>query len=146
MRERSGVSLAVVAVTVVAGCAHRESLPSAREPSPELLAAPRVLGARSEVQSGYATWYGGRFAGHPTASGEVFDPRQMTAAHRSLPFNTWVEVRCVDTGLRVRVRVTDRGPFGHADRIIDLSRAAAEKLGIRARGVAPVELRVVDGP
>ena len=64
----------------------------------------------------------------------------------TLPFNTWVEVRCVDTGLRVRVRVTDRGPFGHADRIINLSRAAAEKLGIRARGVAPVELRVVDGP
>jgi rare lipoprotein A len=136
----------VIAALTAAGCAHREESPPPREAPREFVAAPHSPEPRSEVQAGYATWYGARLAGHRTASGEVFDPRQMTAAHRSLPFGTWVEVRCVDTGLRVRVRITDRGPFGHEERIIDLSRAAADLLGIRHRGVAAVELRVVAGP
>jgi rare lipoprotein A len=102
--------------------------------------------ARDEVQVGYATWYGAAFAGRKTASGERFDPHQLTAAHRTLPFGTWVEVRRVDTGDAVRVRITDRGPFGHEDRIIDLSRAAAERIGLLKAGVARVELRVVEGP
>lgn len=97
-------------------------------------------------QVGKATWYGGAFAGRKTASGERFDPRQYTAAHRKLPFGTWVEVRRVDTGRVVRVRINDRGPWGHADRIIDLSRKAAEDLDIVRAGVARVELRVVSGP
>jgi rare lipoprotein A len=101
---------------------------------------------RNEVQVGFATWYGSALAGHRTANGERFDPSQMTAAHRTLPFDTWVEVRRVDTGDTVRVRITDRGPFGHEDRIVDLSRAAAQKLGILKRGLTRVELRVVQGP
>ena len=145
MQGRSLVVAGLVAV-VASGCAHRDETPPAREPPAEFLSAPREPEPRSEVQAGYATWYGGRLAGHHTANGELFDPRQMTAAHRSLPFGTWVEVTCVDTGMRVRVRITDRGPFGHEDRIIDLSRAAADHLGIRYRGVAPVEVRVVQGP
>jgi rare lipoprotein A len=103
-------------------------------------------GRRPGVQVGQATWYGARLAGHRTASGERFDPGRMTAAHRTLPFGTWVEVRRVDTGQSVRVRVTDRGPFGHEDRIIDLSRAAAQRLGMLRAGVAEVEVRVVEGP
>jgi rare lipoprotein A len=95
---------------------------------------------------GYATWYGAALAGHRTANGERFDPNQMTAAHRTLPFDTWVEVRRVDTGDTVRVRITDRGPFGHEDRVIDLSRAAAQKLGIIKHGLTRVQLRVVQGP
>jgi len=120
------------------------------------MAAPRAPAAalsgsyepapRDEVQVGFATWYGAALAGHRTASGERFDPSQMTAAHRTLPLGTWVEVRRVDTGDRVRVRINDRGPFGHADRIIDLSRAAAKKLGILKLGMARVEVRVVRGP
>lgn len=120
------------------------------------MASPRApaaaLGAtyepapRDEVQVGYATWYGAALAGHRTASGERFDPREMTAAHRTLPLGTWVEVRRVDTGGSVRVRINDRGPFGHADRVIDLSRAAAKKLGIVKLGTARVEVRVVQGP
>ncbi len=101
---------------------------------------------RDEVQVGYATWYGAELAGHRTASGERFDPSQMTAAHRKLPFGTWVEVRCPATGESVRVRITDRGPFGHPERIIDLSRAAAAKLGTLKLGPARVEVRVVQGP
>lgn len=97
-------------------------------------------------QVGNATWYGAAFAGRKTASGERFDPKQYTAAHRKLPFGTWVEVRRVDTGRVVRVRINDRGPWGHDDRIIDLSRRAAEDLDIVRAGVARVELRVVSGP
>jgi rare lipoprotein A len=129
----------------LAGCAHTEALP-APEPPRETIVNTREPPARAEVQVGYATWYGGRLSGRRTASGERFDPRQMTAAHRTLPFGTWVDVRWTETGQSVRVRITDRGPFGHEDRIIDLSRAAAQALGILKRGTVQVELRVVDGP
>jgi rare lipoprotein A len=95
---------------------------------------------------GYATWYGARFAGRKTADGERFDPNKMTAAHRTLPFGTWVEVARVDTGESVRVRITDRGPWGHKDRIIDLSRAAAQVIRIEKNGPTMVRLRVVAGP
>jgi rare lipoprotein A len=95
---------------------------------------------------GIATWYGREFAGKRTASGERFDPDAMTAAHRKLPFGTWVEVRRPDTGRSVRVRVNDRGPWGDARRVIDLSRAAAKDLGMLGDGKVRVELRVVHGP
>ncbi len=97
-------------------------------------------------QEGLATWYGGAFAGKKTANGERFDPTKYTAAHRKLPFGTWVEVRRADTGRVVRVRINDRGPFGDERRIIDLSRKAAEDLDIIREGVSRVELRVVSGP
>lgn len=97
-------------------------------------------------QVGMATWYGDAFAGKKTSNGERFDPNQLTAAHRKLPFGTWVEVRRVDTGGTVRVRINDRGPWGHDDRIIDLSRKAAEKIDLVNAGVVKVQLRVVDGP
>jgi rare lipoprotein A len=71
----------------------------------------------------------------------------MTAAHRTLKLGTWVEVRRVDTGTTVRVRINDRGPFGKEQtRIIDLSRAAADRLGMIRDGVVRVEVRIVDGP
>ena len=105
-------------------------------------AAPNV----SADQSGLATWYGGSFAGKKTANGERFDPTKYTAAHRKLPFGTWVEVRRADTGRTVRVRINDPGPWGNDRRIIDLSRKAAEDLDVVREGVAKVELRVVSGP
>jgi rare lipoprotein A len=101
---------------------------------------------RAPDQVGLATWYGSSFAGKKTASGERFDPSAMTAAHRKLPFGTWVEVRRVDTGAVVRVRITDRGPWGDNRRIIDLSHEAAERLGFIPMGSVKVELRVVSGP
>jgi rare lipoprotein A len=97
-------------------------------------------------QVGLASWYGGALAGHKTASGERFDPERYTAAHRTLPLGTWVEVRRVDTGRAVRVRISDRGPNGDARRVIDVSRRAAEDLGLVREGLARVELRVVSGP
>jgi rare lipoprotein A len=115
-------------------------------PTRETPASSPSPAPREDLQVGYATWYGARFAGRRTANGERFDPNAMTAAHRTLPFGTWVEVRRVDTGESVRVRITDRGPWGHEDRIIDLSRAAARALRIVHEGLTKVSLRVVTGP
>jgi rare lipoprotein A len=134
-----------------AGCVRTTAQPrEPRSPATDFESTPGAPPARAdgrvETQEGYATWYGGALAGHLTANGERFDPSQMTAAHRTLPFGTWVEVTRLDTGQTVRVRINDRGPFGHEDRIIDLSRGAAEVIGLVKKGVGKVLLRVVDGP
>jgi rare lipoprotein A len=92
---------------------------------------------------GYASWYGPE-SGKQTANGERFRPDGVTAAHTTLPLPTYVEVTALDTGRRIVVRVNDRGPFSGGSRIIDLSRGAAEKLGIRTQGIAPVRVRVVE--
>jgi rare lipoprotein A len=150
MANRGGCHgvLAVLALCSTA-CVHRPELGTEPRSPPSAFEgtfAPAQPAPRDEVQEGYATWYGAAFAGRKTASGERFDPSQMTAAHRQLAFGTWVEVTRVDTGQSVRVRITDRGPFGNEDRIIDLSRGAAEKIDLVKKGVAKVELRIVDGP
>jgi rare lipoprotein A len=111
-----------------------------------LVACAGPSSVRMGEQTGLATWYGAALAGHKTASGERFDPAGMTAAHRTLPLGTWVEVTRPDTGRRVRVRINDRGPFGDSRRVIDLSRAAADALEMTRLGVVPVEIRVVEGP
>jgi rare lipoprotein A len=115
----------------------------ARSPSSFDDGRPR---SAAPYQVGLATWYGKQFQGKPTSNGERFDARGMTAAHRKLPFGTWVEVRRPETGRSVRVRINDRGPWGDDRRIIDLSQAAAEELGIVGAGVAGVELYVVQRP
>jgi rare lipoprotein A len=100
-------------------------------------------GARPEVESntvevkGYASFYAKRFAGRKTANGEKYDPTKMTAAHRTLPFGTTVEVTNLNNGKTVEVRINDRGPFKKG-RIIDLSSAAAQRLEITDKGVAQV--------
>jgi rare lipoprotein A len=96
------------------------------------------------VLHGEAAWYGSALAGRRTASGEIFDPRRFTAAHRTLAFGTVVRVVRTDAPAVVYVRITDRGPYGDERRIIDLSRAAAEHLGILRRGVATVRVEVLE--
>ncbi len=93
-------------------------------------------------QEGIASWYGADFAGRPTASGERFNPRDMTAAHPSLPFGTFVRVTNTHNGRQVIVRVNDRGPFVAA-RIIDLSEQAAKQLDMILTGTAPVIVEAV---
>lgn len=88
---------------------------------------------------GLASWYGQRFHGRRTASGERYDRNAFTAAHRTLPFGTRVRVRAVATGREVVVRINDRGPFKRS-RVIDLSQTAFKALGLQGRGVAQVEL------
>ena len=92
---------------------------------------------------GYASWYGSE-SGNRTANGERFRPGGITAAHTTLPLPSYVEVTALDTGRRIVVRINDRGPFAQGQRIIDLSRGAAEQLGIRAQGHAPVRVRRVE--
>lgn len=94
------------------------------------------------IGDGRASWYGAQFAGRPTASGEKFNPKELTAAHRTLPFGSRVRVTHAGTGKSVVVRINDRGPF-HGDRVIDLSQAAAEEIGIRAAGSGRVELALL---
>ena len=91
---------------------------------------------------GYASWYGNE-SGNRTANGEQFRPGWITAAHTTLPLPTYVEVTALDSGRRIVVRVNDRGPFAPG-RIIDLSLGAAEQLGIKAQGHAPVRVRRVE--
>jgi rare lipoprotein A len=109
-----------------------------------------VLGKRYTVMSteegyferGVASWYGEKFHGHKTSNGEIFDMYKVSAAHKSLPIPSFLRVTNLDNNRSIIVRVNDRGPF-HGDRIIDLSYAAAVKLGYADRGTARVELEAV---
>ncbi len=96
------------------------------------------------VQRGVASWYGTKFHGRPTSSGEVYNMHAMTAAHKTLPIPVYVHVKNLDNGRSLVVRVNDRGPFV-SGRIIDLSYAAAKKLGVDGPGTANVEISTV-GP
>jgi rare lipoprotein A len=95
------------------------------------------------AEEGLASWYGGKFHGRMTSSGEVFDSNTLTAAHRTLPFGTIVKVTNLDNGKSVQVKINDRGPFVEG-RIIDLSRAAAVALGMIDSGIAHVSLQIME--
>ena len=107
------------------------------EPRPALLGGE----AAREFERGGASWYGTGFHGRRTASGERFDMHALTAAHRTLPFGTLVRVHSLVNGRDVDVRITDRGPFSRS-RVIDVSRAAAEELGMLGAGFKEVVLLV----
>ncbi|MBI5277514.1 MAG: septal ring lytic transglycosylase RlpA family protein [Burkholderiales bacterium] len=138
MARRLAVLLLALAATVAA--AEEED----QDRSPEPLAAPAAVAQDlREVGRGLASWYGQRFHGRRTASGERFDMHELTAAHRTLPFGTVVRVQSLVNGRTVDVRINDRGPFLRK-RVIDLSRAAAEALGLleAGTGTKPVVLKV----
>ena len=99
--------------------------------------------SRGFRQRGLASWYGNKFHGRHTSNGEVYSMYEMTAAHKTLPIPCYVKVTNLENGRSVVVRVNDRGPF-HGDRIIDLSYAAAKKLGYSDQGTAKVEVSVID--
>lgn len=101
------------------------------------VAAFLSLSSAAYAQCGGASWYGPGFHGKTAASGQTFDQNAMTAAHRTLPFGTKVEVTDQRTGKSVEVTINDRGPF-HGKRIIDLSKGAAAALGFQNRGVTSV--------
>jgi rare lipoprotein A len=98
-----------------------------------------------DVLRGEASYYANSLAGHRTANGERYNPRDFTAASRTLPFGTRLRVTRIDTGQSVEVRVNDRGPFGQRRRILDLSRAAADKLDMRGEGHVEIEAVVIEG-
>jgi len=134
---RAFLIAACLALLLLSGCGgtgERSSTPRGRQP----LAPGTVL-------RGEASWYGPGFAGRPTANGETFDPRAMTAAHQTLPFHTWVRVTNAETNEWVVVRINDHFP-GTRGRVIDMSQASFERIAPLDRGVIPVEVEVLSGP
>jgi rare lipoprotein A len=131
----AGSALIVACAAMAASCSH----PRARAVTP---APPAQVGT---TETGVASWYGIPYHGRQTASGEIYNMYQLTAAHRNLPFQTWVEVENLTNGKRVDVRINDRGPFVH-NRIIDLSQTAADKIDMLRPGTARVRLTVIARP
>jgi len=123
---RSKVASIIAIVVLAYGCASTATAP----------AKP------AEMLQGVASWYGEEFAGRTTANGEIFDPTLLTAAHRTLPFGTVLDITNPKTSQTVRVRINDRGPY-IGGRIIDLSYAAAQRIGLIEPGVGPVAIQVV---
>ncbi|GGF56018.1 septal ring lytic transglycosylase RlpA family protein [Alteromonas lipolytica] len=101
-----------------------------------------LLSGKGYTAEGFASWYGQKFHGHITSNGEVYDMFGMTAAHKTLPLPSYVKVTNLDNKRAAIVRVNDRGPF-HSERIIDLSYAAAKKLGFHQHGTTRVKLEVI---
>ncbi len=130
----------LLAAAALAGCGGRP----ASHPVAAAVKLQHPLAAKSAAyQVGLASFYSDKLAGRKTASGEPYNPRALTAAHRSLAIGTVVEV--VHGGARVQVRINDRGPFVKG-RVLDLSRRAAKELGIERAGVAEVAIYVVSVP
>lgn len=140
----------------LSGCGHRHISPppsTTKIPVRELPATQRPYevnghvyypfpSAEGFVEEGYASWYGKKFHGRPTASGEPYNMYAITAAHRTLPMNTYIRVFNLENGREVVVRISDRGPFAKK-RIIDLSYGAARKLGLIGPGTAKVRIEAL---
>jgi rare lipoprotein A len=131
---RAALPIALSALVMIAGCGPKKQK--------RQVAIPRPVGY---TETGIASWYGHPYHGRAAANGEVYDMEKMTAAHRTLPFDTWVRVRNLSNRKQVEVRITDRGPFIDG-RIIDLSRAAARDIDLLIPGVAKVRLEIIAAP
>jgi rare lipoprotein A len=128
--------VAVVAACVaLAGCAHKKKTGA-------MPAVPVKIG---HTETGIASWYGHPYDGRQSASGEIYNMDAMVAAHRTMPFGTWVRVNNLNNGKTVEVRIIDRGPFVRG-RIIDLSHAAAGAIDMIGPGTARVRLLVIKSP
>ncbi len=110
-----------------------------------IVAAPAPAVPLGYTEEGIASWYGIPYHGRPAADGEIYDMEKLVAAHRTLPFNTWLRVTNLDNGKSVVLRVIDRGPFVDG-RIIDLSKAAARQIDLLGPGLGRVRLEVVAAP
>ena len=157
---KSAFALLLLAA-VFSGCAHKKHVKLVPQPSPPSTPpstpapepgtrppappAPATAPQPGYVETGLASWYGHPYHGRPAANGEIYDMEKLTAAHRTLPFGTWVRVVNLSNDKTVDVRITDRGPFVE-NRIIDLSHAAAEAIALIGPGVAPVRLDILSVP
>jgi peptidoglycan lytic transglycosylase len=146
-RWRSALGLALAALVALSGCANFGAPPAELGGFETYRVNGRTYVPLKKWQSyreiGVASWYGGRFHGRTTANGERFDSTgSLTAAHRTLPFNVCAAVEHLPTGRSVIVRINDRGPFKRG-RVIDLSRAAADELGVLGEGLVRVRVSAV---
>jgi rare lipoprotein A len=138
--KRQLLLVAVALAALLTGCAKKKRI--AAPPAAPSPAAPFRVGYE---EVGLASWYGHPYHGRASSSGEIYDMEKLTAAHRTLPFGAVVEVRNLDNGRTVSVRINDRGPFVDG-RIIDLSRAAAREIRMLGPGTAKVRLSVTALP
>ncbi len=136
MHSRAAL-LSLHAIFLVAAC-----LSSCAKKKHMVSRLPASAARVSSTEVGLASWYGYPYHGRVAANGEVYDMEKMTAAHRTLPFGTWVRVTNMQNGKTVEVRITDRGPF-IAGRVIDLSRAAARDIELIGPGVAQVRIDLI---
>jgi rare lipoprotein A len=132
----------VVAAVGLAGCGHKKR--ARITPAPRPSRTPVVV-QPGDTEEGIASWYGHPYHGRAAANGEIYDMEKPTAAHRTLPFNTWVRVYDLDNNRTTEVRIIDRGPFV-AGRIIDVSHSAARELELIGPGVARVRVEVIRTP
>jgi rare lipoprotein A len=134
---------------MLSSCAHHRKTargPAAPAPSPKVRERkPPASVPVGYSEEGIASWYGIPFHGRAAADGEIYDMEKLVAAHRVLPFNTWLRVTNLNNGKTADVRVIDRGPFVDG-RIIDLSKAAARQIGLLGPGVGPVRIEVISAP
>ncbi|MDX2266566.1 MAG: septal ring lytic transglycosylase RlpA family protein [Bryobacter sp.] len=121
------------------------SLSCGRHSKSSRSAKPPVAAPVGWSETGIASWYGEPYHGRRAANGEVFNMHDLTAAHKTLPFNTWLRVRNLTNRREVTVRITDRGPFVKG-RIIDLSRRAAEEIRMIGPGIVKVRIEVIPAP
>ena len=128
--------LALTAWLVVCGCGRKRRAGAL---------APPLAPVVGSIEVGVASWYGYPYHGRASASGEIYDQEQLTAAHRTLPFGTWVRVTNLNNQRTVELRINDRGPFVDG-RIIDVSHAAARVLGLIGPGTGPVRVEVIREP
>ena len=138
----SHMAAAVVTESPKAPTEKTEKMPEVKKAIIEAPAKTLETPALTTIGSGEASFYGPGFAGRPTANGERFNPAEMTAAHRTLPFGTKLKVTNERNGRSVVVRINDRGPYAH-NRVIDLSKGAAEKIGMISSGTAQVKLEKI---
>jgi rare lipoprotein A len=144
-----------IAVVAISGCAHKKHTKAVSLPPAVTLPPPggypsgrgkaKIPAAEPGpgwTESGLASWYGHPYHGRPAANGEIYDMEKLTAAHRTLPFDTWVHVVNITNDKSVDVRITDRGPFIDG-RVIDLSHAAARAIDLIGPGVAPVRIELI---
>lgn len=142
MHERSGLALsAAILVPLLVGCGSAATSHAPQTPTSTTSTAP----VPQEEERGEASYYSDRLAGRSTASGEPYDPKAMTAAHRTLPFGAIVRIYRPKNNQAVEVRINDRGPHTRG-RIVDLSRRSAEEIGLVKDGVDDVILTVVSLP
>ncbi|MBV9506850.1 MAG: septal ring lytic transglycosylase RlpA family protein [Acidobacteriia bacterium] len=130
----------LAAVLILTGC-HRKAVSKLVPPPPA--SVPGI--AVGQTETGLASWYGHPYHGRRAANGEIYDMEQFTAAHRTLPFNTWVRVFDLDTSKSVDLRIIDRGPFVDG-RVIDVSHAAARAMDMIGPGTARVRIEVIRVP